>query len=121
MHAKPRSELYLETHANEIYLIRQALRSKFCKDVEVKPGQLLYVSRTGSRAISNEEDLVRKLGTYSKTVVSAQLESLSLQEQAKHFCSAEIIVGMHGAAFTWVLAASTNSVLVEIFPYGWAD
>lgn len=122
IHSKPRSSTYLREHAPEISYIRAALQAKYCPGEEIIPNLLVYVSRNhGSRGITNEQAFLGALRRSGKTIQIAHLETMSVPQQVRLFCTAEMIIGMHGAAFTWTLAASTNAVLFEMFTFGWAD
>ncbi|KAK9839386.1 hypothetical protein WJX84_004184 [Apatococcus fuscideae] len=46
-------------------------------------------------------------------------EGLSLKEQAHEFASADILVGMHGAALASMVFMPIHSVVVEVMPYNW--
>ena len=121
-HSKPWSNTYLRYHAPEAFYIRAALQEKYCPGVEPVRNSLVYVSRNrGSRGITNEQAFLGLLRSSGKTIQTAYLETLSVPEQVKLFCGAEMVIGIHGAAFTWTLAASTNAVLFEMFTFGWAD
>jgi len=121
---KPRDETRLRSEAPELYGIRAKIRSYFCqgvKDPSIR-NSIVYVSRNGgSRGISNEGKLVELLEKTGGSVTIVRLEEKTLHKQAEIFCNARIIIGPHGAGFTWLIAAPSNSVTVEIFPYGWAD
>ncbi|KAK9825223.1 hypothetical protein WJX74_001394 [Apatococcus lobatus] len=46
-------------------------------------------------------------------------EGLTLKEQAHEFASADILVGMHGAALTMMMYMPVHSVLIEVMPFNW--
>ena len=122
VHGVPRTESELRSYVAEIYSLRVLLREKLCFGATDRTSQIVFIDRdSGSRGISNKEDVIQALSTFHREVVVARLETLSLTEQADMFCNAGVIVGMHGAGFTWLLAASSGSSIIEIFPYGWAD
>ena len=112
----PRTESELRSYVPEIYSLRVLLREKLCFDATDRTSQIVFIDRdSGSRGISNKED-DRALSTFHREVVVARLETLSLTEQADMFCNAGVIVGMHGAGFTWLLAASSGSSIIKFSP-----
>lgn len=88
-----------------IYL-RKSLRK------EAVGSDKIYISRSGSRKISNEAevvDILSKMGF--KTV---RCEKMSFEEQISTFSSASVIVGPHGAGVTNILFAQNGAKVLEI-------
>jgi tetratricopeptide (TPR) repeat protein len=80
-----------------------------------RPGRRrLYISRRGgvTRRILNERELVEALRKLDFEIVHG--ETLSAREQLSLFGDAEIIVGVIGAGLTNILAAPTNTAVIEL-------
>ena len=122
--ARPRGETHLRSAAPELYGIRAKVRSILCHGIDDSSilNSIVYVSRNGgSRGVSNEGQLLELLENIGGSVTVVRLEEENLEQQANVFCNAQFVIGPHGAGFTWLIAAPSNAVFVEIFPYGWAD
>ena len=118
----PKSEFGLRKDMSELYTLRHLLRARFCAEATDRSSQLVFIDRNaGSRGLLNQEEVLTQVSSLHQDVVVAQLETQNLYEQADMLCNAGIIVGMHGAAFTWLLLVSAGASVIEIFPYGWAD
>jgi hypothetical protein len=74
----------------------------------------IYVTRDDvtRRRVRNESEVINALSEYGVEPVA--LEDLSIQEQARLFADAELIVGPHGAGFANLLYAKDTAVL-ELF------
>ena len=76
-----------------------------------------------SRKIANEEELlegIKKRYPYSN-VIGVQLDNFSIQQQVSLISQADIMIGMHGAAFAYALLMSNSSVVIEMFPRKFAS
>ncbi len=77
----------------------------------------IYVSRAGragSRAMVNEAELVRALE--SRGFVAIEPGELSIEEQARRFSRARILVGALGAGLTNIGYAPAGCAVVEVLP-----
>jgi len=74
----------------------------------------IYISRenANTRKIINRKQVTNILNKYNFTVITA--ETLSLPQQAKTFCSADIILSPHGAGLTNIIWPE-NTTVIEIF------
>jgi hypothetical protein len=121
-HMWPRTESELRKHASALYSVRRILRETFCAHAADRTSEIIFIDRNaGSRGLLNQEEVIVKLSSTQRNVSVVQLETLTLGEQADMFCNVGVIVGVHGAGFTWLLVASASASVIEIFPYGWAD
>ncbi|XP_071737569.1 xylan glycosyltransferase MUCI21-like [Rutidosis leptorrhynchoides] len=85
--------------------------------------KLVIISRNGSRAILNENVLVKmasKIG-YDVTVLKPQRTS-ELAKIYRELNSSDVMVGVHGAAMTHFLFMKPGSVFIQVVPLGttWA-
>ncbi|KAI3760645.1 hypothetical protein L1987_51043 [Smallanthus sonchifolius] len=85
--------------------------------------KLVIVSRNGSRAIMNENLLVKmasKIG-FSVTVLKPERTS-ELAKIYRELNSSDVMVGVHGAAMTHFLFMKPGSVFIQVVPLGtnWA-
>lgn len=92
------------------------LRNAFCpwtyQDYNAK--KRIYIRRSGTRRILNEDSLIELLTKYHFTIVD--LENLSVFEQIHHFANAEVIVGTHGAGLANLVFCNPGTKVLEIFP-----
>ncbi|GJZ42372.1 EGF domain-specific O-linked N-acetylglucosamine transferase-like protein [Tanacetum coccineum] len=89
----------------------------------VEKPKLVIISRNGSRAIMNEELLVKmasKIG-FSVTVLKPQRTS-ELAKIYRELNSSDVMIGVHGAAMTHFLFMKPGSVFIQVVPLGtnWA-
>lgn len=80
-----------------------------------KKNELLFISRTKSkqRRLINQKEVESKiLNKYAIKILD--LEELSVQEQFEYFYGAKIIIGIHGAGLSNVLACS-KAKIIELF------
>ncbi|KAK9065741.1 hypothetical protein SSX86_015142 [Deinandra increscens subsp. villosa] len=89
----------------------------------VEKPKLVIISRNGSRAIMNENALVRtatKIG-FSVTVLKPERTS-ELARIYRELNSSDVMVGVHGAAMTHFLFMRPGSVFIQVVPLGttWA-
>jgi len=75
----------------------------------------IYISRADAdkRNVLNEQEVMKMLAEYG--FESYEPGRLSLEDQARLFSNAEIIVGPHGLAFTNLIFSEGTS-LIELFP-----
>ncbi|KAI7758299.1 hypothetical protein M8C21_014661 [Ambrosia artemisiifolia] len=90
---------------------------------ELDKPKLVIISRNGSRAIMNENALVKmasKIG-FSVTVLKPQRTS-ELAKIYRELNSSDVMVGVHGAAMTHFLFMKPGSVFIQVVPLGttWA-
>jgi len=78
-------------------------------------GRRLYISRAraGYRRVLNEEEVVSLLLRHQFEV--AELEELSVQEQAAAMASCEAIVAPHGGGLSNIVFCSPGTKIIEIF------
>lgn len=89
------------------------LRESFLKESDSVSHKRIYISRKWSRKISNESQVMKILDKYG--FVKVELESLSVEEQAHLFSSAEAIISVHGAALTNLTFCCPGTKVLEIF------
>jgi capsular polysaccharide biosynthesis protein len=75
------------------------------------PPRRIYISRTGTRRIRNEEELLAHLPGFERVFP----ERLTVREQADLFASAECVVAPHGAGLTNLIFCRPATRVVEIF------
>lgn len=75
----------------------------------------LYISRAGAgyRRILNEEELYPILESYDFEIV--RLEKMTVDDQAKLFSQAAIVMGAHGGGFTNALFMKPGGRIVELY------
>jgi capsular polysaccharide biosynthesis protein len=85
------------------------------------PGRKIYVSRRNAarRRILNDAGLEAMLAKRGFDLVT--LGPQPIEEQARLFAEADVIVAQHGAALTNLLYASPGAKVVEIFSYAGHD
>lgn len=72
----------------------------------------LFISRSASRVVENESDVLDLLGRYGFT--SVKCEKLSFVDQVKMFYNVEAVVAPHGAGLTNLLFAKDNTKVLEL-------
>ena len=97
----------------------QFVRSLYLTQEPGPPARRLYVARgaTKRRRVVGEERLIGSLE--SKRFEICKMDGLSIEEQARLFSSAEIIIAPHGAALTNLIFAPAGCKVIEIFPAGY--
>jgi protein O-GlcNAc transferase len=103
-------------------LIRNDLSPSAAQKDDHKP-KLVILSRTGSRAITNENTLVKMAEKIGFQVEVFKPESKT--ELAKFYHklnTSDVMLGVHGAAMTHLLFMRPGSVFIQIIPLGtvWA-
>ncbi len=97
-------------------LLRKALADTL-SPVQSGSKKVLVASRqTGEyRKLLNEEAVANALESFGEVQV-VQLDKLTLAQQAEHFFSCNVCIGMHGANLSLVAMMKPGSTLVEILP-----
>jgi capsular polysaccharide biosynthesis protein len=84
----------------------------------------IYLSRTGPRNITNEQELISLLQKEDFSILHC--EDFSVRRQAQIFAAARIVIGLHGSALTNILFCRPGTMVIEIFspdfiqPYYWS-
>lgn len=96
--------------------IREAIvRRPVCSELYT-----VLLSRTRSRLILNEDELVDQLEkSFGYKVLKLDLDNGldSLESLIRFFSCTSLLVGMHGAGLIFALFLPQNSNLIELFPY----
>lgn len=82
----------------------------------LKPSRNIFLSRSSAhhRRCLNEQEIRSHLTIYNFEFYC--LEDLNVFEQLKLFSESKLIVGVHGAAFTNLVACSPGTSVVELLP-----
>ncbi|CAI0548928.1 unnamed protein product [Linum tenue] len=78
--------------------------------------QLIIISRKGSRAFTNVNEIAgmaTKLGYYVKVV---EPDDKTMSESAEMMNSCDVVVGVHGAGLTNMVFLPDNAVVVQVIP-----
>ncbi|KAL2923489.1 Protein O-linked-mannose beta-1 4-N-acetylglucosaminyltransferase 2 [Bienertia sinuspersici] len=106
-------------------LLSQALEQpKVRVDRETKKPKIVLLSRSGSRAITNQHSLVKlaqKIGFNVQLLKPSQKTELATIYKA--IGDADVMIGVHGAAMTHFLFLKPKHVLIQVIPLGteWAS
>ncbi|KAI6696802.1 hypothetical protein NL676_016921 [Syzygium grande] len=85
----------------------------------VKKPKLIILSRSGSRALVNEDCLVKMAEEMGFIVeVSRPDRTTELAKMYSLLNESEVMVGVHGAALTHLLFLKPGSVLIQVIPLG---
>ena len=85
-----------------------------------KVATLTYIRRTDYRGIVNDQEFVEFLQTQFDNVQVAEFnKNTSFIEQFSTMYTTDLMLGIHGAAFTNMMFMRQNSVIIEMFPYLW--
>lgn len=87
--------------------------------IEARKPVLVLISRTNSRMILNEDELIKmakELG-FQVSVASPQ-RAANLERFSQEVHSCDVLVGAHGAGVTNMLFLSEGAVLVQVVPVG---
>ena len=112
-------------HRPPLFKLPQALAALralvVASDLSNKSHKRIYISRGDAprRRLQNEAEILEFLQERGFEVVRPEL--LSLKEQASLFRSAEIIVGVKGAALTNSIFCGTSTALIVLSPIDWPD
>ncbi|KAL3733386.1 hypothetical protein ACJRO7_022846 [Eucalyptus globulus] len=86
---------------------------------QVKKLKLVILSRSGSRALVNEDCLVKMAEDMGFRVkVSWPKRTTELAKMYRLLNKSEVMVGVHGAALTHFLFLKPGSVLIQVIPLG---
>lgn len=92
-------------------------------ETKKKEPKLVVMSRSGSRAITNEELMVKMAKEIGfKVKVVRPNRATELAKMYKVLNSSDAMVGVHGAAMTHILFMRPGSVFIQVIPLGteWA-
>jgi tetratricopeptide (TPR) repeat protein len=91
------------------------LRQVFLNQRAGSKRQRLYISRSqaSSRKLVNEDDVINLLQQFG--FISVILESLSVNEQAELFASADVVISPHGGGLTNLVFCNSGTTVIEIF------
>jgi capsular polysaccharide biosynthesis protein len=92
---------------------RDRLREALRPDRPSRRSERIYIVRRRARRLTNEDELLRRLGRHGFRPV--ELEGLTFPEQVELFHDAEAVVAAHGAGLTNLLFAD-RALVVEISP-----
>lgn len=97
-----------------IYSYVRDLYKHIWSDTKKEKGKFVYISRkhAGTRRLEQENEV--QLILESLGFKTYYLESMSFEEQIKLFCSAEIIVGVHGAGLAHLIFCEPGTIILEI-------
>lgn len=85
---------------------------------EWPPRQITLITRIGTRALENIDDVVPILNSTGLTFRWIQeMGALSWREQVEAMAQTGILLAIHGAGLTNVLFMPAHAVVIEIFPY----
>lgn len=89
------------------------------RNVKTKKSTRIYISRADAngRFVSNEEQVMKLLGSYGFTRVV--LKPLSVNEKIELFQSAEVIIAPHGAGLTNLIFCNPGTKVIELFNANW--
>lgn len=92
------------------YLIEN---SQSPRKIFIKRGKVNY------RKLLNETELESYF--LNKGFVSLSMDNLSIKEQANLFYNAKCVVAPHGSSLTNLLFTQPNTLILELFPFGYPD
>lgn len=113
------SELELE-YFRKFVLSQIALRTvpSFGENEDSISNFVLYFSRSISRKIVNEMQLVFRLSSYFKVPIhTVSLEHDDIFEIISLVSKASVFIGIHGAHLSLAMFMKSNATLVELFPF----
>ncbi|MDY0313770.1 MAG: glycosyltransferase family 61 protein [Bacteroidales bacterium] len=76
-------------------------------------GRRLYVSRSGSRSIENEEEVISCLKDYKFEILKC--EEMTVKDQIKYFSEAEVVIAPHGAGLSNIVFCKKGTKILELF------
>ena len=99
-----------------IYSYVRDLFQDIWKNTSREKGKYTYISRNTknipARRCLNEDELVEPLKEIGFSTYT--LETLTFEQQIKLFRSSEVITGLHGAGFAWLIFCLPGTIFVEI-------
>ncbi len=109
---------------NPTPMVCKFLRKTFLKPVEksyLKKYERVYISRgkAKERKVENEDEVVNFLSKFG--FVSVSMNGKSIEEQAKIFSSAKVIIATHGAALSNLVFCGKKTKIIEIFHPGYVN
>ncbi|KAM7269972.1 hypothetical protein ACFE04_029186 [Oxalis oulophora] len=93
------------------------------RKIRPRKPKVVILSRNGSRAISNEDDLIRMAENIGFEVeVLKPDQTTELPKVYRALNSSDIMIGVHGAAMTYFLFMKPSSFFIQVIPLGtdWA-
>ncbi|KAG8463783.1 hypothetical protein KFE25_004056 [Diacronema lutheri] len=98
-------------------LLSHGVRSAPPGETAQSAGLLLGRRAKEYRALLNERDVVRILAQrHSVRVRSIELADLPLRAQVEAVRTADVLIGVHGAALSWLLFARVRTTVIELIP-----
>jgi hypothetical protein len=99
-----------------IYSYVRDLFKEIWNSTPQEKGKFTYISRNkrniSSRRCLNEDELVKPLKEIGFSTYT--LETLTFEQQIKLFRSSQIITGLHGAGFAWLIFCFPGTIFIEI-------
>lgn len=87
--------------------------------VDMSNRLVVLVNRTDTRAIANMNNLRAALEDIGVNVQSVQFEHLSFREQLQLVSKARVLIGVHGAALSFIpFLHPKKSLSIELLPFG---
>lgn len=77
-----------------------------------KPSRKLYIQRTGTRKIENENEIIHILKKYGFEIYRPEESTNSRVD----FCNASAVIGGHGAGLTDILFCNPQTPILELLP-----
>lgn len=81
-----------------------------------KPSEVVYVTRRNAscRRVVNESEVLEALAPYHPTI--AVMEELTFKQQVELMCSANVLIGPHGAGLANMMFMPKGSFIMEFVP-----
>lgn len=83
-----------------------------------KKSQSLLITRPFSRRILNEDEVKNYIEEEYKGTVKIFKDGGNSLEMVKETVSADLLIGMHGAAMAMAIFLPLNATVIELFPFG---
>ena len=103
-----------------IRLYTNLIREAMVKQTVCSEQYTVLLSRTRSRLILNEDELVDQLEkSFDRKVLKIDLDNGldSVESLIRIFSCTRLMIGMHGAGLIFALFLPSGSTLIELFPY----
>lgn len=111
--------IWYEDHIDEpwIYSYVRDLFKEIWESVPQEKGKYTYISRNkrelrGRRCV-NEDELIQPLKDIGFSIYT--MEHMTFEQQIKLFRSSEVITGVHGAGFAWLIFCDPGTIVCEIY------
>ena len=116
----PFSKHHIVKQAFKDYYNYFKLKNSSIKKTAVIPRKALFISRENAktRRILNRDALFKILEDFNFIVQKIDYSGLSFSETVENTASASLIFGAHGAGFANTIFSNSNSVILEMHPYG---